>query len=73
MYPYWCTEKGYARWAGTNDGSAAWRDRALGWIKVMNVDILASMVIYCAATLRRSTFSGRVYFMRGALYLPPRT
>jgi manganese transport protein len=51
MYPYWCTEKGYARWAGTNDGSEAWKRRAKGWIRVMNVDIIASMVIYCTATI----------------------
>jgi Mn2+/Fe2+ NRAMP family transporter len=51
MYPYWCIEKGYARFTGRPDGSEAWRGRALGWIRVMNVDILASMVIYCAATI----------------------
>lgn len=51
MYPYWCTEKGYARFTGTNDGSEAWRNRAKGWIRVMNVDIIASMVIYCTATV----------------------
>jgi Mn2+/Fe2+ NRAMP family transporter len=51
MYPYWCTEKGYARWTGTEDGTPAWRNRALGWIKVMNIDILASMIIYSTATI----------------------
>jgi hypothetical protein len=51
MYPYWCVEKGYARYTGKRDGSAAWRNRALGWIRVMNVDILASMAIYCVATV----------------------
>jgi manganese transport protein len=51
MYPYWCVEKGYARFAGKNDGSGAWQARARGWIRVMNVDILTSMVIYCVATL----------------------
>jgi len=51
MYPYWCVEKGYARFTGKADGSNAWRLRARGWIRVMNVDILASMVIYCIATL----------------------
>jgi manganese transport protein len=50
MYPYWCVEKGYARYAGKSDDSAAWQARARGWIKVMNVDIIASMVIYCVAT-----------------------
>ena len=24
MYPYWCVEKGYARFVGPRDGSAAW-------------------------------------------------
>ncbi len=51
MYPYWCLEKGYARFVGKNDGSEAWRLRASGWIHVMNVDIIVSMVIYCVATI----------------------
>lgn len=51
MYPYWCVEKGYARFAGRSDGSPAWRARALGWVRVMQVDIFASMAIYTLATV----------------------
>lgn len=51
MYPYWCVEKGYARFAGRREPSGAWQQRARGWIRVMHVDIVASMVIYCVATL----------------------
>ncbi len=51
MYPYWCVEKGYARYAGKRDNSPEWKQRALGWIRVMNADILASMFIYSIATL----------------------
>lgn len=51
MYPYWCVEKGYARFAGRREPNAEWQARARGWIRVMNVDIVASMVIYCVATL----------------------
>jgi manganese transport protein len=51
MYPYWCVEKGYARFAGKADGSAAWRSRVLGWTRVMQADALCSMVIYTLATL----------------------
>ena len=29
MYPYWCVEKGYARFAGQTRPSDAWRRRAL--------------------------------------------
>ncbi len=51
VYPYWCLEKGYARFTGPRDDTAAWRIRAHGWIKVMGVDILNSMVIYTFATI----------------------
>ncbi|HUQ92949.1 MAG TPA: Nramp family divalent metal transporter [Bryobacteraceae bacterium] len=51
MYPYWCVEKGYARYTGPRDGTPAWSQRAHGWIGVMNLDILASMVIYTVATV----------------------
>ncbi|MBL8203575.1 MAG: Nramp family divalent metal transporter [Blastocatellia bacterium] len=51
MYPYWCVEKGYARFAGRYDGSYDWVARARGWVKVMHVDILASMLIYTVATI----------------------
>ena len=51
MYPYWCVEKGYARFTGQRDSTPSWRDRALGWIRVMQVDIFASMLIYTLATV----------------------
>ena len=34
-YPYWCIEKGYARFTGRGENTAVWRNRAHGWIKVM--------------------------------------
>jgi Mn2+/Fe2+ NRAMP family transporter len=51
MYPYWCVEKGYARFTGRREESAAWEHRARGWVKVMHFDIIASMFIYTAATI----------------------
>lgn len=66
MYPYWCIEKGYARYCGRRAGAeggwsehaesspeatAAWRERARGWIRVMHLDIGASLVIYTVATV----------------------
>jgi hypothetical protein len=65
MYPYWCTEKGYARWTGTQENNEAWRQRALGWIHVMNVDILASMVIYSTATIAFYFLGAGVLHARG--------
>lgn len=51
MYPYWCMEKGYARYVGPNTGDEAWTQRALGWIRVMKWDAFASMIIYTLATI----------------------
>jgi hypothetical protein len=50
MYPYWCLEKGYAAWTGPRNGSEEWIRRAKGWIRVMQMDALFSMVAYTAAT-----------------------
>lgn len=51
VYPYWCLEKGYARFAGKNDGSAEWTARAAGWMRVMRVDAWGAMIIYTFATV----------------------
>jgi manganese transport protein len=51
MYPYWCVEKGYARFTGSRDDSANWHSRARGWIRVMHLDIIVSMIIYTIATV----------------------
>ena len=50
MYPYWCLEKGYARWTGPYDGSEAWVKRARGWSRVMILDALVAMCVYTVAT-----------------------
>ena len=51
MYPYWCLEKGYAKFSGPRDGSPGWLERARGWIHVLHVDAWLSMVIYTFATV----------------------
>ena len=51
MYPYWCVEKGYARFAGRRTEDVEWHRRARGWVRVMHVDVVTSMIIYTAATL----------------------
>ncbi|MQA06870.1 MAG: divalent metal cation transporter, partial [Streptosporangiales bacterium] len=62
-YTYWCIEKGYARWVGPNDGSAEWKQRAKGWIKVMYRDAALSWVVYTVGTL--------AFFIMGAAVLHP--
>ncbi|HYH29941.1 MAG TPA: Nramp family divalent metal transporter [Pseudonocardia sp.] len=62
-YPYWCIEKGYARWVGPNDGSADWERRARGWIRVMYKDALLSWIVYTVTTM--------AFFIMGAAVLHP--
>lgn len=50
-YPYWCLEKGYARFTGPIDKSDAWASRARGWLRVMRWDAWCSMVVYTFATI----------------------
>ena len=51
VYPYWCLEKGYARFTGKNDGSEAWTQRARGWMRVMRLDAWGAMIVYTFATI----------------------
>lgn len=51
VYTYWCVEKGYARYTGPREDTEAWRRRARGWVRVMNFDVIGSMIIYTIATV----------------------
>lgn len=50
-YPYWCLEKGYAKFTGPRADDEGWVRRAKGWLKVMYYDAFASMIVYTIATL----------------------
>ena len=50
-YPYWCIEKGYARYAGVRTEDEAWATRARGWTRVMQLDAWFSMVVFTVATV----------------------
>ncbi|MHC4626583.1 MAG: NRAMP family divalent metal transporter [Planctomycetota bacterium] len=51
MYPYWCLEKGYAKFTGPRDSTQAWINRARGWLRVLQFDAWFSMVVYTFATV----------------------
>jgi manganese transport protein len=67
MYPYWCVEKGYARFTGKADGSTAWVRRARGWIRVMHLDIICSLVIYTLATIAFYLLGAGILHARGTV------
>ena len=62
-YPYWCLEKGYARFTGPRELTGDWERRAKGWMRVMKCDAWASMVVYTFATI--------AFFLLGAAILQP--
>ena len=67
MYPYWCIEKGYARFTGPREDSTAWRDRAYGWIRVMGMDIISSMALYTVSTIAFYLLGAGVLFGSGVV------
>ncbi len=62
-YPYWCLEKGYARYVGKADGSEEWDRRAKGWIRVLHLDAWVSMVVFTISTV--------AFYVMGAAVLHP--
>jgi manganese transport protein len=50
-YPYWCIEKGYARFTGTQTPDEQWVRRAKGWLRVMYLDAWVSMLVFTVATV----------------------
>lgn len=50
-YPYWCLEKGYGVRVGPNDGSAEWRERARGWLRILRIDAWTSFAVYTTTTV----------------------
>jgi manganese transport protein len=62
-YPYWCIEKGYARWVGPRDDSEDWVRRAKGWLRVLYLDAWVSMLVFSAATIA-------FYFLGAAVLYP---
>ena len=50
-YNYWLIEKGYAAYTGPRDDSPGWAERARGWIRVMYLDAILSMLAYTLVTV----------------------
>ncbi len=67
MYPYWCLEKGYARYTGKAEDTKKWASYARGWIRVMHIDILLSMVIYTLATTAFFILGASVLYQMGVV------
>jgi manganese transport protein len=64
-YPYWCIEKGYAKFVGPNDGTQAWETRAKGWIRIMHLDAWISMVVFTLSTVAFYTMGAAVLHPQG--------
>lgn len=64
-YPYWCVEKGYARFTGSNDGTPQWQERARGWIRVMQLDCFVAMLIYTSTTVAFYLLGAAILYHRG--------
>jgi Mn2+/Fe2+ NRAMP family transporter len=66
-YPYWCLEKGYGAAVGTNDQTPEWRERARGWLRVMQIDAWLSFVLYTTTTVAFYLLGAAVLHAQGLL------
>ncbi len=64
-YPYWCLEKGYAKFTGPNDGSAEWKERARGWLRIMRIDAWSCFAMYTTTTLAFYLLGAAILHARG--------
>ena len=64
-YNYWCLEKGYARYTGPYEETDEWKQRAKGWIKVMNLDAILTMIIYTLVTAAFYLLGAAVLYQQG--------
>lgn len=64
-YPYWCLEKGYARFTGNRSASPEWVARARGWMRVMYLDAWFSMVVFTVATVAFYVLGATVLHRQG--------
>lgn len=64
-YPYWCLEKGYARFTGPRSPDPAWAERARGWLRVMRLDAWVSMVVFTVATVAFYCMGATVLYRQG--------
>jgi len=64
-YNYWCLEKGYAAYTGPYEAGKEWLKRAKGWIKIMYLDALFSMIVYTVITAAFYLLGAAVLFKRG--------
>lgn len=64
-YPTFCLEKGYAKATGPFERTEAWLKRAKGWMRVMKLDAMLSLVIYTGLTVAFYLLGAAVLHARG--------
>lgn len=66
VYPYWCLQRGYARFVGPRSADPAWARRASGWLRVMKTDAVVSMCVYTLTTVAFYFIGAAVLHREGA-------
>ncbi len=50
-YTYWCIEKGYPSFLGSDRDDPDWESHARGWMKVLHTDVWLALIIVTCATI----------------------
>ncbi|MBH53861.1 MAG: iron transporter [Opitutaceae bacterium] len=64
-YPSVCLERGYAKVTGPFERTEAWLNRAKGWMRVMRLDAMLSLVVYTGLTIAFYLLGAAVLHARG--------
>lgn len=50
-YTYWCIEKGYPSYVGSDRSDPDWESHARGWMRVLHTDVWLALLIVTCATI----------------------
>ena len=50
-YTYWCIEKGYPNYLGSDRSDPLWETHARSWMKVLHTDVWVGLIIMVCATV----------------------
>lgn len=50
-YTYWCIEKGYPSYVGSDRSDPNWETHARGWMRVLHTDVALALIIVTCATV----------------------
>jgi Mn2+/Fe2+ NRAMP family transporter len=65
-YSFWCVEKGYPSFLGSDKEDPKWAEHARGWLKVLQTDVWLGLIVLTCATIPYYILGAGVLHKMGA-------